>query len=70
MNSIIECLIIQRDKWINEKLINEHGLRLKAYENPSKPPLIPLSCQIIGPHYSGPYLSIVNDVFHFIIFNV
>jgi hypothetical protein len=70
MNSMIECLISQRDKWINEKLINEDGLRLKAYGNPSKPPLIPLSCGIISPHYSSPYPSTTDGVFHFIIFNV
>jgi hypothetical protein len=50
MNSIIECLIIQRDKWINDKKINENGLRLKAYGEPSKPPLSPRSHGIISPH--------------------
>jgi hypothetical protein len=50
MNSMIEFLITQRVKWINDKMINEDGLRIKAYYNPSKPPLIPLSCGIIAPH--------------------
>jgi len=41
---MIECLITERDKYINEKLIYEGGLRLKACGNPSKtlinPPLL------------------------------
>jgi hypothetical protein len=48
-------------------LINEDGLRLKVYGNPSKPPLIPLSYGIIAPHYFGPYQSTFGGVFHFII---
>jgi hypothetical protein len=38
----------------NDKVINEYGLRVKVYGNPSKLPLSPLSCGIIPPHYFGP----------------
>jgi hypothetical protein len=38
---------------VNGKLINEDCVRLKVYENSSKLPLIPLSCEIIAPHYFG-----------------
>jgi hypothetical protein len=68
MNSIIECLISQIDNWINGKMIYEDGLKCKEYKNPSKPSLIPLSCGIKVPHYFAPYPSIVDIVFHFIIF--
>jgi hypothetical protein len=43
MNLMIECLISQKDNQLNDKLISEDGLRLDAYGNPSKPPLIALS---------------------------